>query len=46
MKLLKIIFLLILIPNNLLANSDYFNQGLIFYKKNDLEKAKFKFQQD
>ena len=46
MKLLKIIFLLILIPNNLLANSDYFNQGLILYKKNDLDKAKFKFQQD
>ena len=46
MKLLKIIFILLLIPNNLLANKDYFNQGLILYKKNDLEKAKFKFEQD
>ena len=46
MKLLKIIFFLILIPSNLLANTDYFSQGLIFYEKNDLEKAKFKFEQD
>ena len=46
MKLLKIIFFLILIPINLLANTDYFSQGLIFYEKNDLEKAKFKFEQD
>ncbi len=46
MKLLKIIFILFFITNNLLANTDYFNQGLILYKKNDLEKAKFKFEQD
>ena len=46
MKLLKIIFFLILIPSNLLANTDYFSQGLIFYEKNDLDKAKFKFEQD
>ena len=46
MKLLKIIFFLILIPSNLFANSDYFSQGLIFYEKNDLDKAKFKFEQD
>ena len=46
MKLLKIIVILLLIPNNLLANKDYFNQGLILYKKNDLEKARFKFEQD
>ena len=43
MKLLKIIFIFFIINNNLLANTDYFNQGLILYKKNDLEKAKFKF---
>ena len=30
----------------MLANTDYFNEGLIFYKKNDLDKAKFKFEQD
>ncbi len=46
MKLLKIIFFLILISNNLFANTDYFSEGLIFYQKNDLDKAKFKFEQD
>ena len=46
MKLLKIIFFLILTTGNLLANTDYFKEGLIFYKKNDLDKAKFKFEQD
>ena len=46
MKILKIIFLIILIPTSLLANTDYFNEGLTFYKKNDFEKAKFKFEQD
>tara|TARA_X000000368_G_scaffold256155_1_gene202460 strand:+ start:212 stop:628 length:417 start_codon:yes stop_codon:yes gene_type:complete len=46
MKLLKIIFFIILIPSNLSANTDYFSQGLIFYEKNDLDKAKFKFEQD
>ena len=46
MKILKIIFLIILIPTSLLANTDYFNEGLMFYKKNDFEKAKFKFEQD
>ena len=46
MKLLKIIFFLSLITSSLFAKSDYFNQGLIFYEKNDLDKAKFKFEQD
>ena len=46
MKLLKIIFFIILMPSYLSANTDYFSQGLIFYEKNDLEKAKFKFEQD
>ncbi len=46
MKIFKIIFLIILIPTSLLANTDYFNEGLMFYKKNDFEKAKFKFEQD
>tara|TARA_B100001559_G_C16079041_1_gene429440 strand:- start:112 stop:534 length:423 start_codon:yes stop_codon:yes gene_type:complete len=45
-KLIKIIFCLFFITNNLLANTDYFNEGLILYKKNDLENAKFKFEQD
>ena len=46
MKLLKIIFILFFTTNNLLANTDFFNQGLILYKKNYLEKAKLKFEQD
>ena len=46
MKLLKIIFFIILTSGNLFANTDYFNEGLIFYQKNDLDKAKFKFEQD
>jgi len=45
MKLLKIIFFIILMPSYLSANTDYFSQGLIFYEKNDLDKAKFKFEQ-
>ena len=32
--------------NVLLASADYFNEGLVLYKKNQLEKAKFKFEQD
>ncbi len=32
--------------NVLLASADYFNEGLILFKKNQLEKAKFKFEQD
>ena len=46
MKLLKIIFFIILTSGNLFANTDYFNEGLLFYEKNDLNKAKFKFEQD
>ena len=32
--------------NVLLASDDYFNEGLVLYKKNQLERAKFKFEQD
>ena len=46
MKLFKIIFILILVNNNLSANTDYFNEGLIFYEKKEFDKAKFKFEQD
>ena len=46
MKLLKIIFFIILISSNLFANTDYFNEGLVLYEKNNLDKAKFKFEQD
>jgi tetratricopeptide (TPR) repeat protein len=46
MKLLRIIFFLFLTSGNLLANTVYFNEGLIFYEKKELDKAKFKFEQD
>ena len=46
MKLLKIIFFLFLTSGNLLANTTYFNEGLIFYEKKEFDKAKFKFEQD
>ena len=46
MKLLKIIFFLILIPGNLFANTDYFNEGLMFYEQKEFDKAKMKFEQD
>jgi len=46
MRLLKIIFFLILISSNSLANTNYFNEGLTFYEKKELDKAKFKFEQD
>ena len=46
MKLLKIILFIILIPSNLFGNTDYFNEGIVFYEKKELDKAKFKFEQD
>ena len=45
-KLLIIIVLLFLSPRYLIASSDYFGEGLIFFNKNELDKAKFKFEQD
>mgnify|MGYP006108739337 FL=1 len=46
MKLIIISISLFFIFNNLLANTSFFNEGLIFFKNNKLEKAKFKFEQD
>ena len=46
MKLLKIILFIILIPSNLFGNTDYFNEWIVFYEKKELDKAKFKFEQD
>ncbi len=46
MRLLKIIFFVFLFFNNLQAGSNYFNEGLTFYEKKELDKAKFKFEQD
>ena len=46
MKLLKINFFLILIYSNVLAGTNYFNEGLTFYQNKQFDKAKFKFEQD
>ena len=48
--MIKIFYYLIIFlfvsQNNLLAKSQYFEEGMSLYKKNKLEDAKFKFQQD
>ena len=49
MKLIKVIiiyFLVIFYPIPLLANNDFFKEGLKFYENKKLDKAKFKFEQD
>ena len=46
MKLLKVILLFFLLSGELFANSNYFDEGLSLYKKDKLDKAKFKFEQD
>ena len=43
---LKLTLILILSPNFLWANTQFFNEGLNFYKVKQFEKAKFKFEQD
>jgi len=46
MKILKIIFCLILLSSNVIAGMNYFNEGLTLYNNKELDKAKFKFEQD
>ena len=46
MRILKITLILILISSNVFAGANYFNEGLVFYKNQELDKAKFKFEQD
>ena len=45
-KFFLIVLILFLIPNNLPAKSKYFQEGVILYKNNKFEDAKFKFEQD
>ncbi len=45
MRTLKIIFL-ILMSNYAFAGTNYFDEGLIFFKNKEFDKAKFKFEQD
>ena len=46
MKLLKIVFFLVLTSSIVVAKTDYFNEGLVYYENKELDKAKFKFEQD
>ena len=46
MRILQITFFLFLVSNNVLASTNYFNEGLLLYNKKELDKAKFKFEQD
>ncbi len=46
MRAIKIIFLSILISSTAFAGTDYFNEALTLYKNKELNKAKFKFEQD
>ena len=46
MKILKIIFFSILLSSNVIAGMNYFNEGLTLYNNKELDKAKFKFEQD
>ena len=46
MKILKIIFFSILLSSNVIAGMNYFSEGLTLYNNKELDKAKFKFEQD
>ena len=46
LKILKIFFFVIILSNNLLANTRFFQEGLNLYKNKKYEEAKFKFEQD
>ena len=42
----KILIFLIILQNNLLANTKFFQQGVNFFKDKKFDEAKFKFEQD
>ncbi len=44
--LIHIIFISFLIPNFLIAKSDYFQEGINFFNNEKFDDAKFKFEQD
>ena len=43
---LKILIIFIILQNNLLANNQFFQQGVNFFKDKKFNEAKFKFEQD
>tara|TARA_B100000963_G_scaffold351617_1_gene363474 strand:- start:449 stop:871 length:423 start_codon:yes stop_codon:yes gene_type:complete len=46
MKIIKQVLILIFIPTLLLANTQYFEEGVSLFKNKKFGKAKFKFEQD
>jgi tetratricopeptide (TPR) repeat protein len=46
LKILKLAFIIILIPNILIAKTKYFEQGVNLYKDKKFDEAKYKFEQD
>jgi tetratricopeptide (TPR) repeat protein len=45
-KILKFLIILFILPNYLFAKSEYFQEGVELYNKNEFDDAKFKFEQD
>ena len=45
-KFLKISLILSILPNSLVANTQYFQEGVNLYNDRKFEEAKFKFEQD
>tara|TARA_Y100000591_G_scaffold45188_1_gene33793 strand:- start:337 stop:756 length:420 start_codon:yes stop_codon:yes gene_type:complete len=43
---LKLAIILLLLPNNLMANNFYFDEGLKLFKSEKFEEAKFRFEQN
>ncbi len=43
---LKLAFILLFLPNKLMANNSYFDKGLRLFKSGKFEEAKFKFEQN
>ena len=43
---LKLAFILLLLPNKLMANNIYFDEGLKLFNSEKFEEAKFKFEQN
>ena len=46
MKILYVAIIFTLLSGHLAASTKYFNEGVILFNKDELDKAKFKFEQD
>ena len=45
-KIIKYFLIIFFLINHAYANTNYYDEGLILFKKNEFDKAKFKFEQD